>query len=88
MIINTRRYPKKFKEYRSEIQFDFCDGLVTRAALFGMSMLAKRCYHVSIDVYCCFIHFQKECVMHSIMIEALRDFRLDIRDVRILANLY
>lgn len=58
--------------------------------MFGMNVLAQRCRDISVDLYCCFIDFQKafDRVKHSILIETLRDIGLDSSDVRIIANLY
>lgn len=88
-VIHGRIY-HKCEEYLSESQFGFRNGFGTREALFGLSVLAQRCRDMSVDLYACFIDFQKafDRVKHDVLIEILKDIGLDGKDVRIIANLY
>lgn len=88
-IIHARIY-KKCEEQIGETQFGFRNGLGTREALMGMHVLVQRCLDISVDVYACFIDYEKafDCVKHEKLITILTNIGLDSRDIRIIENLY
>ena len=88
-IIHSRIY-KKCEELISDTQFGFRNGLGTRDALFAMQVLMQRCLDVNVDVYTCFVDFEKafDQIRHDKLMSILKSLNLDDRDVRIIANLY
>lgn len=54
--------------------FGFRDGIGTQEALFSLNVLTQRCRDMNVDVYACFIVFQKafDCVNHEKIIEIIK----------------
>ena len=57
-IIHARIYSKCEKRMGST-QFGFKSGFGTREALFGIRVLTQRCQDVNLDVYSCFVDYEK-----------------------------
>lgn len=74
----------------SDTQFGFRKGLGTREALFALNVLSQRCLDINQDIYACFIDYNKafDKVRHDQLIETLVKRRIDLRDIRIISNLY
>lgn len=88
-VIHKRIYGK-LEEDISSTQFGFRAGLGTREALFGVGVLFQRCLYVNQDVFACFIDFEKafDRVRHDRLVQILLERNIDVRDVRIISNLY
>lgn len=88
-IIHNRIY-KRCEAVISESQFGFRNGLGTREALFSLQILVERCRDVNVDVYLCFVDYEKafDRVQHEKLLEILTKIGLDDKDVRIIMNLY
>ena len=88
-IIQARIY-RKCEACLSDTQFGFRSGMGTREALFSIQVLIQRCRDVSVDVYACFIDYQKafDRVKHNKLVEILLELGLDGKDVRIIERLY
>ena len=88
-IIHARIYSKCEKRMGST-QFGFKSGFGTREALFGIQVPTQRCQDVNVDVYACFLDYEKafDTVLHGKLIQILRDVGFDDRDVHIISNLY
>jgi Reverse transcriptase (RNA-dependent DNA polymerase) len=61
-----------------------------REALFSIQVLIQRCRDVNVDVYACFLDYEKafDTVNHDNLMSILKELGLDGRDIRIIANLY
>lgn len=88
-VIHARIH-RKCEESLGNTQFGFRNGFGTREAMFGFQVLVQRCRDVNVDVYACFIDYQKafDTVQHDKLIDILREVGLDECDIRIIANLY
>ena len=88
-IVHSRIYIK-CEENIGKSQFGFRGGFGTREALFSIQVLIQRCRDVNVDVYACFVDYEKafDTVQHDKLIAILNDIGLDGRDIRIIANLY
>lgn len=88
-VLHNRMY-KKLEQHISATQFGFRNGLGTREALFSIQVLIQRCRDVEVDVFLCFIDFEKafDRVQHDKMIEILKSTGIDDKDLRFVANLY
>lgn len=88
-IIHSRIY-NKCEEQINDTQFGFRKGLGTREAIFCLNVLTQQCRDMNVDIYACFIDYQKafDCVNHEKLIEILQATRVDYRDIRIIAALY
>lgn len=88
-IIHARIY-SKCEDNMGNTQFGFKNGMGTREALFSMQVLVQRCRDVSVDVFACFIDYEKafDTIQHGKLIEILKKLNLDERDIRIIMNLY
>ena len=88
-IVHGRIY-RKCEQSMGDTQFGFRNGFGTREALFGIQVLAQRCRDVNVDVFACFIDYEKafDTVNHEKFIDILSELGLDERDIRIIANLY
>ena len=73
-----------------DAQFGFRNGFGTREALFSVQVLAQRCRDVNVDVFMCFVDYEKafDTVKHDKLLNVLSNIGLDGRDMRIIANLY
>lgn len=88
-IIHTRIYTKCEFEIGST-QFGFRNGVGTREAVFSLNVLTQRCRDMNVDVYACFIDYQRafDCVSHEKLIRILRRTGIDEGDLRIITRLY
>lgn len=88
-VIHNRIY-RKLDADVGDTQFGFRKGLGTREALFALNVLSQRCMDVNQDLYACFIDYNKafDKVRHDQLIETLLKRRIDLRDIRIISNLY
>ena len=88
-IIHQRIY-RKCEQNISDEQFGFRQGLGTREALFGLTVLLQKCRDQSQDVYLCFIDYEKafDRVRHTELIKLLNGQGLDCKDVTLIKNLY
>lgn len=88
-VLHFRIY-QRCEQYIGDTQFGFRNGLGTREALFSLQVLAQRCRDVGVDVFACFIDYEKafDTVRHDKLIDVLVQLGLDGRDVRIIRNLY
>ena len=88
-IVHSRIYTK-CEENIGRSQFGFKNGFGTREALFSIQVLIQRCRDVNVDVYACFVDYEKafDTVQHDKLITILQEIGLDGRDIRLIANLY
>jgi hypothetical protein len=88
-IIHNRIF-RKCEEDMDDTQFGFRSGLSTREALFSLNVLVQRCLDVNVDVYMCFIDYEKafDTVRHPKLLELLQEKGIDARDIQLIANLY
>lgn len=88
-ILHTRLF-RKCEEVSGWSQFGFKNGLGTREALFSMQTLIQNCLDQRKDVFLCFIDYEKafDKVKHELLIKYLQEMGLDVKDIRIIANLY
>lgn len=88
-VIHNRIY-RRLEEDISDTQFGFRNGLRTREALFALSVMSQRCLDINQDIYACLIDYNKafDRVRHDQLIEILLRKKLDLRDIRIISNLY
>lgn len=84
------RISRKLDVDIGDTQFGFRKGLGTREALFALNVLSQRCLDINQDIYACFIDYNKafDRVRHDLLVETLIKRRIDIRDIRIISNLY
>lgn len=88
-IIHQRIY-RKLEQDISNTQFGFRNAMGTREALFAFNVLAQRCMDVNQPMYVCFLDYNKafDKVRHNRLLQLLRDKNLDMKDIRIISNLY
>lgn len=88
-ILHSRIY-RKCEEYIGDSQLGFRNGFGTREAMFGIQVLIQRCRDVNVDVFACFVDYEKafDTVQHDKLIRILSQLGLDGRDLRIIGNLY
>lgn len=80
----------KLEQDISETQFGFRNAMGTREALFAFNVLTQRCMDVNQPVYVCFLDYNKafDKVRHNHLVQMLRQKKLDMKDIRIISNLY
>ena len=90
MKILTSRITSKADEYIGNNQFGFRKGCGTRDAIGVMRMIMERNLEVNKEVYICFVDFEKafDRVNWVKMMTILKDIGIDIRDRRLIWNLY
>uniref|UniRef100_A0A8D8LPD3 Craniofacial development protein 2 n=1 Tax=Cacopsylla melanoneura TaxID=428564 RepID=A0A8D8LPD3_9HEMI len=88
-VIHSRIY-EKCEEGISETQFGFRSGFGTREALLTYNVLMQKCKEMNVDVYTCFIDYEKafDRVKHEKLIEILKSKKIHDWDIRLIANLY
>lgn len=88
-IIHKRIY-RLCEEPLSPTQFGFRNAIGTREALFSVQVLFQRCRDMDVNIYACFIDYQKafDRIQHHKMIDILKNARLDDKDLRIITKLY
>lgn len=88
-IIHNRIY-HRCEESIGRSQFGFRNGFDTWEAMFSTQVLIQRCRDVNVDVYVCFVDYEKafDTIQHEKMVNILEEIRLDGRDIHIIANLY
>lgn len=88
-IIHQRVF-RKLEQDISETQFGFRNAMGTREALFAFNVLTQRCMDMNQPVYVCFLDYNKafDRVRHNHLIRMLRQKKLDVKDIRIISNLY
>ena len=71
-------------------QFGFRPGSGTREGIFAFNIIAQKHIEVNQDLYTCFIYYSKafDRVHHSQLRECLERIGIDVKDIRIIANLY
>lgn len=76
-IIHARIYTK-CEERMGNTQFGFRNGFGTREALFSMQVLTQRCRDMNVDVFACFIDYEKafDMVQHDRLIKILSQLDL------------
>jgi len=88
--ILTNRITAKAEEYIGDNQFGFRKGCGTRDAIGVMRMIMERNLEVNKEVYICFVDFEKafDRVNWVKMMTILKHIGIDIRDRRLIWNLY
>ena len=86
----TRRIEAKAKLLHGRNQFGFRNGCGTRDAIGVTRTLCERSIEHGNDVYICFVDFEKvfDRVNWVKMFEILRNFHIDLKDSRLLQDLY
>ena len=81
---------KKTDKEVEETQFGFrpCSG--TREGIFSFNILGQKHLEVYQDIYTCFIDYSKvfDRVHHFQLIQCLKRIDIDVKDIRIIGNLY
>ena len=82
-IVHSRIYSKCEKNI-GRSQFGFKHGFGTREALFSIQVLIQRCRDVNVDVYVCFVDYEKafDTVQHDKLITILQEIGLDGQDIQ------
>ena len=84
------RLKGKIAEHVDEEQYGFRKGKGTRNAIFVLRMIMERLIEKQKDIYMCFVDFEKafDTVKHNCLIETLKKYGVDGRDIRVMAQLY
>lgn len=84
------RLKAKVAEHVDEEQYGFRKNKGTRNAIFVLRTVIERAIEKQKDLYLCFIDFEKafDTVKHDYLIETLKRYGVDGRDLRLLTQLY
>ena len=88
-VIQQRIISKIDREV-SKLQNGFSPGLSTREGVFNLRTGIERSLETQNDVYICLIDYTKafDRVMHSKMIDCLKEVGIDDRDLQIITKMY
>ena len=88
-VIQQRLISKIDREV-SRLQNGFRSGLGTREGIFNLRKVIERSLEMRNDICICFIDYTKafDRVIHSKMIDCLKDVGIDDRDLQIIAKMY
>ena len=84
------RLKAKVRDYVDEEQYGFRKNKGTRNAIFVLRTVIERSIEKQKDLYMCFVDFEKafDTVKHDCLIETLKRYGVDGRDLRVLSQLY
>ena len=88
--VMQQRIISKIDREVSRLHNGFRPGLGTRERIFNLRTVIERSLETQNDVYICFIDYTKafDRVIHSRMIDCLKEIGIDYRDLQIITKMY